>query len=176
MNEQLVGSAHPTRALSRTFYMPIATINNPSQPAGTFAAQSDVEDQFGRANVAAWSQLDNSQSTDGTAVADEDRILRALQWADAKINHIFCVQGNYAAPLVPQGDDALLLCRWAAVLAGAWLYLSRGLRDGDAVGNHLQRLEDEAIAEMTVCRASQHLQAARRWPTATSPVGYLPRE
>jgi hypothetical protein len=37
-------------------------------------------------------------------------------------------------PLAPMGTILRLVTRWAAVIAGAWLYQSRGLRDDDAEG------------------------------------------
>jgi phage gp36-like protein len=134
---------------------------------GRYAAQADVESQFGTKNVAAWSQLDNSQSS-----ADVSRIQQALNFADAKIISTFASYGNYAMPLAPVGTDAALVTRWAAVLAGAWLYQSRGMRDDDPQGDHVQRLAEQVEAEMLRYRSAEKLAAVRRFPTATAPVGY----
>ncbi len=137
---------------------------------GQFAAQTDIEDQFGKVNVATWSQLDNALAPGTLPVADANRILRALQWADAKIIHAFAQYGNYQTPFAPGGNDALLVTRWAAILSGTWLYLSRGLRDGDVLGNHLKKMQDDTLNEIARSRGSEKLDAARRWPTSTAPV------
>jgi len=134
---------------------------------GRYAAQADVESQFGVENVRVWSQLDNTQT-----VADVSRIQQSLNYADAKIISTFAGYGNYVTPLAPLGTDVTLVQHWAAIVAGAWLYRSRGLRDTDAAGDHISRLLSDVEAEMLRYRASQKLNAARRWPTATAPVGY----
>jgi hypothetical protein len=124
-----------------------------------------VESQFGADNVRVWSQLDNSQTT-----ADISRIQQALDYADARIISVFAQMGNYVTPLSPLGTDAAIVSRWAAVIGGAWLYQSRGLRDNDSQGDHIASLQGQADAEMLRYRASEKLFAARRWPTATAPV------
>ena len=146
-----------------------------SQPQGIFASQSDIEDQFGAVNVAIWSNLDNVATSGGAPTANAQRIQAALDWGDATINDTFLVLGNYTTPLSPEGTAAVLCRRWAAILAGSWLYLSRGLRDGDQQGNHLKTMQDQVMAAMKQHRSHEKLDAARRWPTATAPVGYEPR-
>jgi phage gp36-like protein len=143
----------------------VATPFSASSAQGRYASQSDVESQFGVDNVRVWSQLDNSQSS-----ADLSRIQRALDFADAKIISTFAGYGSYVTPLSPIGTDALVVGRWAAVIAGAWLYQSRGLRDNDVQGDHVSRLLHQVEAEMCKFRAGEKLAAARRWPTATAPV------
>jgi phage gp36-like protein len=144
--------------------MPVtATPLSAGEASGQYASQSDIESQFGTSNVRVWSQLDNSVTT-----ADETRIQQALDFADARIISTFAGYGNYVTPLAPLGSDVTLVTRWAAVLAGAWLYQSRGLRDDDSNKDHVSRL----LAQMMRYRASEKLNAARRWPTATAPVGW----
>jgi phage gp36-like protein len=145
----------------------IATPISAGTAIGRYAAQSDVESQFGIDNVRAWSQLDNSQTT-----ADMSRIQAALDFADAKIISTFANYGNYVSPLAPIADGVELVKRWAAVIAGAWLYQSRGLRDNDAEGDHIAGLKAIVETEMLRYRASEKINAARRWPAATAPVGY----
>jgi hypothetical protein len=70
------------------------------------------------------------------------------------------------------GTDVSLVTRWAAVIAGAWLYQSRGLRDDDGQGDHIARLQGQVDAEMLRYRGNEKLNAARRWPAATAPAGY----
>jgi hypothetical protein len=132
-----------------------------------YAAQSDIEDIFGITNVAVWSQLDPTQPP-GTA--DTDRIQRALDYADARIIAFFRVHGNYATPLVPLNSDADLVTRWDATLAGVWLYESRGLRDDTKATNKYAAMARQVIAEMGVYRASEKLDAVRRWPAPTAPA------
>jgi phage gp36-like protein len=145
----------------------IATPIDSGAAAGRYAQQSDVESQFGIQNIRVWSQLDNSQ-----AFADVSRIQQALDLADAKIISTFAGYGNYVTPLSPIGSDAAIVTHWAAVISGAWLYQSRGLRDNDAQGDHVARLAAEVEAEMLRYRSAEKLNAARRWPTATAPTGY----
>jgi lysophospholipase L1-like esterase len=83
--------------------------------AGRYAVQGDVEDLFGAVNVAQWS----SQSNSGTTF-NVPRIQRALNYADAAIDDFFR-GGPYAVPLCPIAS-APTVTRWAAVLAGAWLF------------------------------------------------------
>src|ERR1700733_5522807 len=114
-----------------------------STPAtGLYSAQSDVEDIFGITNIAVWSQLDPTQPP-GTA--DTDRIQRALDYADAKIISFFRIQGNYVTPLAPQNAAVTLVTRWAATLAGVWLYSSRGLRDDTPDGNKYSAMAEQVV-------------------------------
>jgi hypothetical protein len=145
----------------------IATPISAGSAAGRYAVQSDVESQFGIDSVRVWSQLDNSQTT-----ADVSRIQQALDFADGKIISTFANFGNYVTPLAPIGTDIALVTRWAAVIAGAWLYQSRGMRDIDAQSDHIAGLRAIVETEMLRYRASEKLNAARRWPAATAPSGY----
>jgi len=148
--------------------MPItATPISAGSAAGRYAALSDVESQFGIDNVRVWSQLDNTQTS-----ADVSRIQQSLDYADGKIISTFADYGNYVTPLAPMGTDVSLVTRWAAVIAGAWLYQSRGLRDDDGQGDHIARLQGQVDAEMLRYRGNEKLNAARRWPAATAPAGY----
>jgi lysophospholipase L1-like esterase len=85
--------------------------------AGRYAAQSDLEDLFGQANIASWSQFD------GSNIPDVNRIQRALDAADTAIDDFFR-DSPYASPFV-LGASTLTVTRWAATLAGVWLYRSR---------------------------------------------------
>jgi hypothetical protein len=145
----------------------IATPISSGSAVGRYAAQGDVESQFGIDNVRAWSQLDSSQTT-----ADVSRIQAALDFADAEIISTFANFGNYVTPLAPIADGVALVKRWAAVIAGAWLYQSRGLRDSDPEGDHIAGLKAIVDTEMLRYRASEKLNAARRWPVGTAPSGW----
>jgi phage gp36-like protein len=148
--------------------MPItATPISAGSATGRYAAQSDLESQFGIDNIRVWSQLDNA-----AAAADVSRIQQSLNYADARIISVFANFGNYVTPLAPIGADIALVTRWAAIIAGAWLYQSRGLRDDDPQGDHIAQLQNHVEAEMLRYRSGEKLNAARRWPAATAPAGY----
>jgi phage gp36-like protein len=143
----------------------IATTISPPAAVGRYASQSDIESQFGIDNVRVWSQLDNSLTT-----ADLTRIQSALDFADAKIISTFAQFGNYATPLNPINEGIPLARRWAAVIAGTWLYQSRGLRDTDPLGDHIARLTNLVELEMLRYRGPDKFPASPRWPTATAPT------
>lgn len=140
----------------------------PCTPAGLYASICDINDQFGGNNVIAWSDLNN------TGEVDDSRIQAALNWADSTIISMFRNYGNYTTPLAPTGTDALIVTRWDAILAGTWLYLSRGLRDEDQLGNHLLKMQQQVMDEINDYRSHNKLNAAQRWPQATAPTGYAP--
>jgi phage gp36-like protein len=136
----------------------------PSGAAGYYAAQSDIENVFGTANVALWSQLDPTQST-----VDTSRIQTALDNADAQINAFFR-DGPYIVPLA-DAADAAITSSWAAVLAGAWLYFSRGLRDDNRDGDKLSTRQLAIYSDMALYKSGiKRLAAARRWPTPSAPA------
>jgi phage gp36-like protein len=91
-----------------------------------YCARADIEAIFGVANVARWSNLDNTSSA-----ADASRIAAAIADADAAIDLRF--RGSkYAVPVVATTTDGVaLLTAIAARLAGAWLYSHRGINDAD---------------------------------------------
>jgi phage gp36-like protein len=136
----------------------------PSGAQGYYAAQSDIESVFGPANVAMWSQLDPTQST-----PDTSRVQAALDNADAQVNAFFR-DGPYIVPLA-DAADAPITTHWAAVLAGAWLYFSRGLRDDNRDGDKLSTQQLAVYADMALYKSGiKRLAAARRWPTPSSPA------
>jgi len=134
---------------------------------GIYSAQTDIEDIFGTTNIATWSQLDPTQPPN---TPDATRIQRALDYADARVISFFRDHGNYVTPLAPQNNDVLLVTRWAATLAGVWLYQSRGQRDDTPDGNKYSAMAREIYAEMSGYRSQQKLDAARRWPAPNSPA------
>lgn len=144
--------------------MPIIPPITAGPAAGYYAGQTDVESIFGTSNVATWSQLDNTISG-----PDESRIQSALDWADAQINSFFR-DGPYTIPLA-DAADAAITTRWAATLAGVWLYTSRGLRDDNRDGDKLTTMMADVMADMAAYKSGvKRLAAARRWPTPTSPA------
>jgi hypothetical protein len=133
--------------------------------SGQYASSTDLITRFGCINIEKWSDLDGAGQTNLT------RLQEALTEADSEIISTFANYGNYASPLQPLGSDVATVRRWDVVLAGAWLYESRGFRDGeDATGDRLRGLVEEVRSEMRAYRAANKLNAVRRWPTSTAPV------
>ncbi|HSV15241.1 MAG TPA: phage protein Gp36 family protein [Tepidisphaeraceae bacterium] len=134
----------------------------------TYAQQSDIEDLFGPANVAAWSRFETGTPSGPT---DTSRVATALAYADGEINAWFA-GGPYALPLV------CTLCKplvtyWAAVIAGVWLYGNRAsVSYIDYSGNRYIALRNAVYQDMDAYKAGvKRLDAAMRFPHATAPVG-----
>ncbi len=88
-----------------------------------YCTQEDIEDVFGAANVAKWSDLDN----DSDAVsANTTRITRAISLASATLEDR--LRQVYVVPLAG-GSLQTTVKDWCAKLAGVWLYEARGQRD-----------------------------------------------
>jgi hypothetical protein len=150
--------------------MPIFLTPNASGFAqGRYAVQSDLETQFGTSNIATWSNLNASGVQ--PLLPNVARIQQAFDYADARIISTFLNFGNYATPLVPQGTDVFLVNRWNVIITGAWLYQARGIRDADPQGDHIANLLKAVDQEMLTYRATNKLNAVRRWPTSAAPVG-----
>ena len=96
---------------------------------GRYIEQSDIEDQFGKDNVKVWSDLD------GTGSLDAARITRSIEYAEDRIDDYFR-DDRYQIPLVFAASIPGTVKRWASILAGAWLYQGRGLRD-EAAGERI---------------------------------------
>ncbi len=97
----------------------------------TYAAQQDLYDRFGQA------EIDQISDVDGTGAANVTAIDGALADADATINSY--LQARYTLPLVvTDGSSSQLLTRLACDLARHQLY-------GDAVPAIVQTRHDAAI-------------------------------
>ena len=93
----------------------------------TYAAQSDIEDLFGKSNVAIWSNLEGESD-----VADTNRITKALNYADSYINN----ELRDSPWVMPTDSPNFEINDLASRLAGLWLYEARGhdaedISDGD---------------------------------------------
>jgi phage gp36-like protein len=130
-----------------------------------YAAQSDLEEYAGTNNVAVVSQLDNTVTG-----ADVTRIGVALAYASEAIDAVFR-GGPYVTPLVTTTAQALLT-RWACVIAWAWLWRSRGMRDTGSDGlDKASRELDGVQREMRLYKSGVlHLDATLRWPAPSAPV------
>ena len=133
----------------------------------SYAQQSDIEDIFGPVNVAAWSLFETGSPT-GTATAS--RIATALTVADAVINGAF-EGGPYALPLACITMQSTVV-RWAATIAGIWLYGSRMTTSYvDYAGNRYLALRTAIDQEMALYRSGVfRLDAPGRFPQPTAPT------
>lgn len=123
-----------------------------------YATQSDIEDVFGTANVATYSQLDNSVDT-----ADTDRIARAIAWADAYIDGR--LRGLRWALPVSGTQASITVTDWAANLAGYWLMRPRGLTE--------EMVETKARIDREIdmlAAGTREWDAATKEPQPTAPV------
>ena len=118
-----------------------------------YSTQTDIENVFGQQNVKVWSDLDG----DGTL--DSTRVAASIAYADEFINSLLR-GGVYAVPI---GSSNVLITNWSAVLAGAWLYRSRGLLDSAETDKiESQRLDVEStlaqvnagVIELDIARSS----------------------
>lgn len=123
-----------------------------------YATQADIEDVWGSANVATWSQLDNAVDT-----ADPARIARAIAWADSYINSR--LRGlRWALPIV--GNEAsITVTEWGANLAGWWLQRPRGLTEEMVEAKARIDREIDMLAAGT-----REWDAATKEPQPTAPV------
>ena len=139
-------------------------------PSGQFGTLTDLQNKWGINTLAAWADLNNTMPA---PVADPVRIQAAFDYADAFIIDFFREYGNYATPIVANDIyTANLLKDWEAVVAGDWLYNSRRIRNAETnqegwVSTGIRKAKSEMLLHCGV----KHLNAARRWPTATGPVG-----
>jgi phage gp36-like protein len=132
-----------------------------------YAIQSDIEDIFGPTNVAAWSLFETSTPT---GPADPTRLATALAYADAQINAFFA-DGPYALPLACATTQPVVT-RWAATIAGIWLYGSRTTASYiDYEGNRYIALQTAVQQEMDLYKSGvNRLDAPLRFPHPTGPT------
>jgi len=114
-----------------------------------YCEQADIEDLFGAVNVAKWADLDND--IDATKIAA--RVARGIAVASAKVDdHLR--GGPYALPIT---GDSTTLVNLAAMLAGVWLYESRGVQDYSPDGgfpvHRLRWFSEQADTTIKMLRA-----------------------
>ncbi len=132
----------------------------------SYAQQSDIENIFSPANVAAWSLFETGTPTGS---ANSAQVVAALAYADAEINSFFA-DGPYVVPLTCS-ISAATVSYWAGVIAGVWLYGSRAsVSYIDYAGNRYIALKATVYADMQLYKAGvKRLDAPLRYPHATSP-------
>lgn len=99
----------------------------------SYAAQSDMQDIYGIANVISWSQL-NETVVDGLGnpTIDASRVAKSLLVADDYIN--LRLQGGIVAVPIVISPLPVTITDIAARLAGWWLYTSRGFDETTPMG------------------------------------------
>lgn len=130
---------------------------------GAYISQSDIEDQFGEANVLQWSNTDSSSPS----TVDSARITRAIANAEAAIEDRFR-GGKYVVPISgTSGSTPAKVVEWAAILAGVWLYRGRGILDSGArVGDRLTQMEQRVFDEI-----DDYLAGSRDLPASLAHTG-----
>jgi len=88
-----------------------------------YCNRNDIELMFGRANVAQWSDLENTADSQ----LGFTRVSRAIEVAQETIDNSLR-DGRY---VIPFGSPPIAIVNIAATLAGVWLYESRGIEDFD---------------------------------------------
>jgi len=133
----------------------------------SYAQQSDIENIFSPANVAAWSLYETGTPTGS---ADPAVVANALAFADSEINSFFA-DGPYVLPLACSISQATVVY-WAAVIAGIWLYGSRATVSYiDYAGNRYIALKAAVYADMQLYKSGvKRLDAPLRFPHATAPT------
>lgn len=129
----------------------------------SYCADTDIFAKFGTTNVTKWADLDSDQN-ETTITA---RITAAINAASDDVDAVM-LGGPYSIPIVLTGGgtpgEITNIC---AVLAGVWLYDSRGVEDYDAeqerAKHKLAFHEDSARAKLAEYRAS-----VRRIPAVSS--------
>jgi phage gp36-like protein len=114
---------------------------------GRYITQSDIENVFGAANVALWSNMDSATNR---ATVNAARVAAAIAYAEDYVDDRFR-GGRYTIPFqASAGSLPKIIVDWCAKVAGVWLYESRGSSatnqdaDGDRIRFHL-RVVNELI-------------------------------
>ena len=104
-----------------------------------YCVRSDVEAIFGTANVAVWADLNSNK----IAAEITARISNAIDWATSEVNDLLR-GGPYSLPVVStDGTVPKSIVDTAAMLAGVWLYESRGIVDYNSEGKAEHRLQHQ---------------------------------
>ena len=126
---------------------------------GTYITRTNIDNEFGAANVTAWSQM--SPDTEG---ADTSRIAEAIADAEQEVEDRFR-RSEYAVPFAALTEGGLRpVAKWCAVLAGVWLYANRAarLRDDEASVNRIAGRKRVALEEMDCYLAGMRTLNCRR--------------
>lgn len=131
----------------------------------SYATADNLNTRFGSTNITKWADLE------GDASGVTARITAALAYADACIDQTLR-GGGYAVPVQFQANTGtdVMLQDWACVIAGHWLYFSRGLLDEDKQQGKIEKLFEEVEKKLASVRAGKLRLDVRRWaPNPNSP-------
>lgn len=126
--------------------------------SSTYCTRGDIENVFGRVNVAKWADLDNN----GVVEDIELRINKAILWASGEVNSRL----RRFVYVLPFETAPVEIVDIVANLAGVWLYENRGIQDFNPdTGQAVHRLEwNRRRAETTlkeILMGNRILDAAR---------------
>jgi len=139
---------------------PFTGIYSTGNPAGYYGGIADINNEFGTANVTAWSQLDATQTNpDGSPAPNYTRIQSACNYGDAKINNIFR-NSRYVVPLVINSNAAEITSAWAQ-LAGIWLYDARARLDTTLDGARYTQQRKDVLASFNPFLVGQRFLDAK---------------
>jgi len=113
-----------------------------------YIAQTDLEDIFGRDNIAVWSNLD------GETGADAMRIAKAIEAAEEEVENRFR-DGKYAIPFSPVAKK---IKDWCAKLAGLWLFENRpGFKSSDETWEGFTGMKESVDLEIDAYTSGQRI-------------------
>lgn len=113
-----------------------------------YATRTDLENRWGVENIRQWSNL-----APGTTATDDARVTLALDYAAAQIDSSFRA-GGFVVPLVGTGSIEIVKLReWSVVIAGKWIYSSRGTQDDNATGDKLSEDFDATMEDIALYRS-----------------------
>jgi len=129
---------------------------------GKYVSKADLENVFGKDNIATWSNLD------GEAGADEARIATAIAVAEEDIENRFR-DGRYAIPFSP---IPLVVKDWCARLAGIWLFENRpGFNKSDEEKEGFEDVRDIIDREIEAYTSGQRRLACTLVDSGNKQVG-----
>jgi len=112
----------------------------------SYIVKSDIENVFGKDNVARWSNLD------GEVGADTTRINTAIAVAEEEVENRFR-GGRYAIPFSTPSE---VVKSWCARLAGIWLFENRpGFNKADTQKEGFQDMKDDLASEIEAYTSGQ---------------------
>jgi phage gp36-like protein len=113
-----------------------------------YIEKADIEDVFGKDNVATWSNLDGDPGADAT------RIATAISVAEEDVNNRFR-GGKYSIPLAPVSD---IVKNWCARLAGIWLFENRpSFNKSETQKEGFQDMKDGVDSEVEMYTSGQRV-------------------
>jgi len=130
--------------------------------SSTYCTRSDVEAQFGVKNVERWAKLEDGY----TASQITSRINAAIDAVSENIDDMLRA-GAFEIPVTDSsGATPASIKEICAVMAGVWLYESRGVDDVDQAGNPRHKLQ--FLAERAERRLEQITARVRKINTASN--------